>query len=199
MTAEDASYADRRRAAIEGAAYALLAEKGYKATSMLAIARRAKASNETLYNWYGNKQQLFASLVRSNAKNVVSFLDGALELDGDEDVWALLDRLGPALLTLVTSERAIALNRAAVGDVHDTGTLGKSLSDGGREAVVSRLTVALDRAGLAKSSEIAEMWINLLIGDWQIRLVTGAITTPSEAAMAERSKMAIHALRQLYG
>lgn len=45
-----------RRERIEETAYAVLKESGYKAASLLAIARRASVSNETLYNWYGNKQ-----------------------------------------------------------------------------------------------------------------------------------------------
>ncbi|MEQ8740678.1 MAG: helix-turn-helix domain-containing protein, partial [Hoeflea sp.] len=55
-----------RQAQIEQAAYEVLEEKGYAATSMLAIAKRARASNETLYNWYGDKTGLFRALVVRN-------------------------------------------------------------------------------------------------------------------------------------
>ncbi|MCP4433742.1 MAG: TetR/AcrR family transcriptional regulator, partial [Gammaproteobacteria bacterium] len=44
-----------RQYRIEEATYELLAESGYHACSMLSIAKRAKASNETLYRWYGDK------------------------------------------------------------------------------------------------------------------------------------------------
>ncbi|WP_404927319.1 TetR/AcrR family transcriptional regulator [Mesorhizobium sp. ORM16] len=57
-----------RRERIEEAAYAVLRETGYKSASLLAIAKRASASNETLYNWYGNKQTLFRSLIEANAE-----------------------------------------------------------------------------------------------------------------------------------
>ena len=59
-----------RRMRIENAAYAVLRDKGYKGTSMLAIAKKAGCSNETLYRWYGNKQTLLASLVVANAEAV---------------------------------------------------------------------------------------------------------------------------------
>ena len=48
-----------RQQQIEDAAYEVLEAKGYDGTSMLGIARQARASNETLYNWYGDKQGLF--------------------------------------------------------------------------------------------------------------------------------------------
>ena len=45
----------KRREQIETAAYELLRGKSHISTLMLAIARHAGASNETLYRWYGNK------------------------------------------------------------------------------------------------------------------------------------------------
>ncbi len=48
----------------------MLDAKGYAGASMLAIARQAKASNETLYNWYGDKNGLFRALVVRNAGEV---------------------------------------------------------------------------------------------------------------------------------
>ena len=54
----------QRQSEIETAAYALLDEFGYGGISMLKIAKRAKASNETIYRWYGDKLGLFKSLVK---------------------------------------------------------------------------------------------------------------------------------------
>ena len=51
---------------IEQAAYELIDEFGYDGISMLKIAKRAKASNETLYKWYGDKKGLFSALVETN-------------------------------------------------------------------------------------------------------------------------------------
>ncbi len=56
-----------RQQLIFAATYRLLAEKGYKGTSMLAVAKAAGASNETMYNWYGNKQGLLAAMIEDNA------------------------------------------------------------------------------------------------------------------------------------
>ena len=69
---------EKRRRQIEAAAYDVLRQKGYRATSMLAIAKEAGASNETLYKWYGNKQNLFQALVIANAQDVVDHLDRSI-------------------------------------------------------------------------------------------------------------------------
>ncbi len=67
-----------RQKQIAEAAYDVLAEKGYAGASMLSIAKKAKASNETLYRWYGNKQGLFRDLVAQNAELVAEQLEEEL-------------------------------------------------------------------------------------------------------------------------
>ena len=136
---------EKRRREIEEAAYAVLAEKGFKATSMLAIAKRASASNETLYRWYGSKSDLFSALVEKNAADVRRHLEAAMAEDGD--AMEALRGLGPLLLQLVTGDRAIALNRAAAGDAAESGLLGKAIARSGK-AQVMPLIAPDHRAGL---------------------------------------------------
>ncbi len=199
-------YSARRRAAIEAAAYEVLAEKGYKAASMLEIAKRAGASNQTLYKWYGNKQGLFRALVEGNAAAAKTLLEDHLGVaaNGGEAV-ATLRAFGPVLLTALMSERAIALNRAAAGDVHDTATLGPALAASGRDAVVPLIAELLSRADeagalhIADASAAAETYVSLLIGDLQVRRVTGAIAAPSRAEIAQRSANALDTMMRLFG
>lgn len=121
-----------RQAEIAEAAYALVGEKGFGGTSMLAVAKRAKASNETLYRWYGDKIGLFTALIEDNAAGVQDLLEDALSKGSDPI--ETLAALGPRLFELLTSDRAIALNRAAAAD--GTGELGAALTRAGREKVM---------------------------------------------------------------
>ena len=189
-----------RQDQIEKAAYAVLDERGYAGTSMLAIARAAKASNETLYSWYGDKTGLFAALVRRNAAEVKALLEDQIAAQGD--AVDALARLGPLLLHLVTSERAVALNRAAAAD--PTGALGRAIAAEGRETVaplIARVIAlgreqghfAFDDAALA-----CETWLDLLIGDMQIRRVVGRMPQPDEAAIAARAEAALAHFRRLF-
>ena len=196
-------YAARRLAAIKEAAFEILAEKGYKAASMLEIARRAKASNETLYKWFGNKQALFKALVEDNAREARELLEKALS-DGSDPIDAL-SRLGPVLLEIVTGEKAIALNRAAAGDVFETATLGGTIADYGREAILPLLTAVFERAGkegmlaIDDPREAAETYVNLLIGDLQIRRVIGVSPPPARKQAEARTARAVKQLRRICG
>ena len=194
---------EARRREIEDAAYEVLANKGYKATSMLAIAKRASASNETLYKWYGNKQTLFRSLVEENARAVQGMIQKSLA--GEADPLEAIRGLGPVLLRLVTGPKAVTLNRAVVGDVHETGTLRKTLAQAGKGAVAPQIALLFLKAqdqGLMNFDEpedVAEIYLNLLIGDLQILRVTGVREALEETEIARRAARAFDLICRLYG
>ncbi|VAX02684.1 Transcriptional regulator, AcrR family [hydrothermal vent metagenome] len=182
----------KKQQRIEQAAYDLLEEHGYEGISMLKIAKRAKSSNETLYRWYGDKKGLFRSLVQNNARHVKEFL----ELDADENRPALetLEVLGPRLLSLLVGDRAIALNRAAAGD--PSGEVGQALALSGRDTVLPLIEDVFVRLcektahPVSEAVKLAEVYLRLLVGDLQIRRVTGAISKPSKAVIAKRAEEA---------
>lgn len=188
-----------RQEQIEAAAYAVLEAKGYGGTSMLGIAKQAKASNETLYNWYGDKQGLFQALVTRNAEELRTHLEA--ELQTDHDALSILGSLGPRLLTLLTGDRSVALNRAAAAD--SSGELGATLAAAGRDAVFPLLEQVLLRARnegqltFEHSDEAVGLYLDLLIGDQQIRRVIGRLPSPSHAFCAERAKRAVRHLCRL--
>jgi len=190
-----------RQQQIETAAYKVLESKGYGGTSMLGIAKQARASNETLYNWYGDKQGLFQALVTRNADEVKQHLQD--ELETDNDVLSILGTLGPKLLDLLTGDRAVALNRAAAAD--SSGELGAAISQSSREAVFPLLKKVLERARddgqltFDQPADAVGLYLDLLIGDQQIRRVIGRLERPSEAFRLERSDRAVRHLRQLLG
>lgn len=190
-----------RQQQIETAAYKVLESKGYGGTSMLGIAKQARASNETLYNWYGDKQGLFQALVTRNADEVKQHLQD--ELGTDNDALSILGTLGPKLLDLLTGDRAVALNRAAAAD--SSGELGAAISQSGREAVFPLLKKVLEQARddgqltFDQPADAVGLYLDLLIGDQQIRRVIGRLERPSEAFRLERSDRAVRHLRQLLG
>lgn len=190
-----------RQQQIEAAAYEVLEAKGYGGTSMQGIAKQARASNETLYNWYGDKQGLFRALVTRNAEEVRTLLEA--ELETENDALSILGTLGPKLLKLLTGDRAIALNRAAAAD--NSGELGATLSKAGREAVFPLLERVLLRARedgqlrFDHSGDAVGLYLDLLIGDQQIRRVIGQLPAPAEEFCQARAQRAVRLLRQLLG
>ena len=200
---------DQRKEEIEAAAYALLAEVGYKKISMLAIAKKASVSNETLYKWYDNKQNLFASLVKKNADIVGKEL--IMAIDNHLDTIETLQVIGPFLLKIITSEKVIMLNRAAAIDVNECNTLGKTISEQGRMKVTP-LLIAIFQQGIDENvfknternqdiidaQNIAQLYLNLLIGDIQIQRLIGTKDILKPGEILHRSNRALKCLKQLY-
>lgn len=185
-----------RETAIENAAYKVLIEKGFKGASMLAVARAAKASNETMYSWYGDKVGLFAALIARNAHRVEAELTASRAAGGAG--LDALDRVGRALLAMLVDDRAIALNRAAAAD--QSGVLGAALATGGRERIAPLLGALIGEAAPEATDHgaRAETYIALLVGDVQIRRVIGATKAPSPAQIDARANRAMARFRALY-
>lgn len=194
MTSDDDGRSGREASIFE-AAYGLVAERGYAATSMLAIAKAARASNETLYRWYGDKRGLFARMVEENARATRARLEAALAPGGDP--LECLREAAPILLAMLLGERAISLNRAAAAD--ETGELGRALAANGREAVVPLLGVLLAgamEAGMIRApspQQAAEWYVALLVGDLQVRRVNRVLAEPSADEIAARTDAAFPA------
>ena len=187
-----------RQDAIAAAAYRLLEQHGFAATTMQAIAREARASMETFYRWYGDKTGLFRALIARNTDEVAAALDGLPDAGIDR-----LHRTGAALLTMLLGDRAVALNRAAAADA--SGTLGAVLAEGGRNALLPRLQAVVQQAqatgALAAHADtvtLTEHWLAFLIGDLQIRRVTGALPPLPPDTIAARAETAAALLVRLY-
>lgn len=175
----------KRHDAIGQAAYALLAEHGYAGTSMLRIAKRAKASNETLYRWYGNKDGLFRAMVDDNAAQTRSLLLKAIA-DRD-DPRRTLEKVAPVFLNMLLGERAILLNRAAAAD--PTGALGAAISAGGRQQIMPLLEQVITQIGPGgelSPAEASRLFLSLLVEDLQIKRVIHECPAPTAAEVEIR-------------
>lgn len=190
-----------RMAEIETAAYALFAQNGFEGTSMLAVAKQAKASNETMYRWYGDKNGLFDSMVKRNAAHVRTMLGKAIK----ERVAPLptLEKLAPVLLSMLLSEKAILLNRAAASD--PTGGLGQLLAKSGREDVLPLIEELLQDAIQSDAlkppddGDIGALFMHLLVGDQQIRRVIGTMAEPTQSDVTAQATRAIRQFVALCG
>ncbi len=188
----------RRREIIEHA-FAMLAEDGYAAFSMQALAKVSRSSKETLYGWFGGKAGLYEAMVEENAARLI--LPSAEAADGVAE----LSRFGADLLSMLLGERAVLLNRVAAAEAGVDAALGAFLAEKGRDRVMPKLAVyfqALEKQGVIcteASEEPAEIWLSLLVGDLQIRRATGAIGLPAEAEIRVRSARSATMIFRLCG
>lgn len=192
-----------RRAQIEAAAFKVLEKVGYKKASMLQIAKQAKASNETLYAWYGNKQSLFSGLIAANAQGVEEALEGAIA--GVVDPADALIGIGTLMLQFTATEKAIIINRAAVADVLETGLLARAIEENARQVMYRWLTalmIRLEASGRyrfdAGPDEAAEVYVGLLIGELQMQQSLGSIPSYDQGRIEQRARRARDLFERLY-
>lgn len=184
---------------IEATAYDLLARNGYDGTSMLAVAKAARASNETMYRWYGDKNGLFLSMVRQNARAVREAMEALSQADAPP--LEALEEIAKVLSGMLLGERAIALNRAAAADA--SGALGAALLAGGRAEVLPLIEEFLARAvrkgvlAPPQEGKMAPLFMHLVIGDQQIRRAIGGLPPPAAKEVRAHVKVAMAQFRRL--
>lgn len=192
-----------RRAHILDVAAKVLAERGYRDTTMLEVARRSSASKETLYAWFGDKLGLFEAVIRRNAGRVRLALNG--HLDGDTSVDLTLTEFGRALAAHLLCDNAVAINRAAISEASSGPSLAGSLSKLGREPIQRILVRYLERChargtvDIEDPNEAVDTFAGLLLGDAQTRRLLGVIDAPSETDVERRAKRAAQKFLRLYG
>lgn len=198
---------EKKKRAIYEAAHKVLSDKGYKGTSMLAVAKAAKASNETMYNWFGDKQGLLADMIRANGNEIEILLEKQFPKSSAstaKDFTDTLDAIGATLLQILTNDNMVALNRAAAADASSGNVLGKLLQENCRNGI-SLLLADFFSQGIAAGhlvqehpDEIAEVYLALLLGDLQIRRVTGVMKQPEEANARIHSQRVSEIILQLF-
>jgi AcrR family transcriptional regulator len=106
---------NRRREAIIDAARQVFFESGYTATSMSTIAARLGGSKGTLYNYFGNKQELLEALVRDFWTRWADGMLGAtLEGSPAENLTAFAEQY----LTHLFSDQGVKLLSGLVAESH---------------------------------------------------------------------------------
>jgi len=193
---------EKRRDEILNVAIKVLSERGYHDASTLEIARRASASKETLYAWFGDKQGLFEAVIRRNAQAVQAVLTRHLESDAPTEL-VLVD-FGRALLQLLLGDSAVAINRAAISEARSDPRLAQILASAGREATLRSFIRFLERQQeggalrMEAPAQAAEDFLGLLIGDTQIRRLLGLVGAPKKAQIVARAARAAKNFLLLY-
>ncbi len=192
---------DARRREVLTAALGELVEKGAAGVTMAGVARRADASKETLYAWFGSRDDLLGELIEANADDSVDHVSQALD-GAPDDVAAAREALiayARALLTLLTSPASIELNRTAMTTPSLAGRL---LASGRHRAgpVVEEFLHRLNSAGLLRIDDPEQAYrtlYGLVVRDSQIRALLGE-GAPSLAQIDADAKVAIEAFLALH-
>lgn len=128
-----ASRGTRKRRVIARAAATVFVRDGYVATSMDEVAAVAGVGKQTVYNYFGNKEQLFLAVINEAISGVLEeFLATlATSFPGSEDLEGDLVRLGLILLTRVLDPELMAVRRLVIAEVGRFPQLGQAWYESG--------------------------------------------------------------------
>lgn len=167
---------EARRNEILDAAFEEFSQRGYAGASMAAIARRARASKETLYAWFENKETLFNTLFASRIDGIASHATAAAERDPSpanvlpviaEDVIRFMLAVEPFSRAMgggEASEAALRLVGQTIGEwrARFVGYILECRASG---------FIAFDDDPF----EIVSLFVAMAEGEWSLRLATGMI------------------------
>ena len=203
-TAPD-DWTERQRQVLD-ATLSLLIENAANIT-MIGVARRASCSKETLYKWFGDRNGLLVATVRYQASKVkVEPFDA--EGMSEAKLTSVLLGFATDLLTILTGEISIALNRLAIAQAHqgaDSINMGSIVLQNGRFSTGPRLKPALEagmKAGLLRQSDSEDAFrsfYGLVVRDVHIRVLLGDTMTFTENEISTEADRAVQQFFHLYG
>jgi AcrR family transcriptional regulator len=172
---------DRRQEILQ-VAFQVFADSGYAGATMLEIARRARASKETLYAWFQNKEKLFESLLLSRVSEIEAKLPKAVVDNPEPEIF--LPAIAEAILRVTTTPDWIAMMRIAVAEASRFPELRRIMANlfMAREGLIAYFTKCRCR-GLMEFEDAAAMvglFLSMVDGDWPDRLLFGMIDEVSE-------------------
>ncbi|MDQ6701639.1 MAG: TetR/AcrR family transcriptional regulator [Pseudomonadota bacterium] len=162
----------KRREEIAAIAERIFLERGFTETTMQLVAARAGASKETLYRHFGNKEELFAEIVRRRSARITGGQDG--ELDMNETPREVLGRLGLSLLDFLTCADSLSFSRVMVAEAVRAPELGRIFYAQGPARVhreLARYLGCATRRGELHCPEpqlAAKLFLGAIVANYQI-------------------------------
>jgi AcrR family transcriptional regulator len=168
----------RKHEAILDAAVEVLAERGVHAP-IEEVARRAGVSKQTVYNHYGSKTELVRTIMARRR----DALTAVLELAGpDDSPLETLTVYAKSILEVIITPASVSLLRMGVTSALEMPEMAHAIYDAGMRAARRRLAIylstrAADLLDIGNPADAAEMFVSMVVGGAQIRLLMGL---PSE-------------------
>jgi len=167
---------EERRREILDAAFEEFSTKGYAGASMGAIARRARASKETLYAWFENKETLLNILFATRLDGMTSRAAAAAEQDPSAANILPIVAEDVIRFMLMIEPLSQAMGLADAGDKAVT-LLGETIG-AERQRFAEYLLRRREEGDIKFNDdplELASLFVAMAEGEWSLRLAMGWI------------------------
>ncbi|WP_143182776.1 TetR/AcrR family transcriptional regulator [Parasphingorhabdus marina] len=170
---------------------------GFSASTIEAIAARAEVSKVTVYNWFKDKENLFAQVVRKECDVMRrNFVVDDLE---DRSLRDILLHAARGMLDFLLREEMVRFERVLAAEVSRDPKIGEYFLDNGPRTLLAALTQLLNLAiekGEIKSDDplaSAEMFAGLVMGRLDLFLRYGHTVCLSPEDRQKRAERAVDA------
>lgn len=183
MAAKQPSVSERKRAAIMAAAREVFITVGYANASMDGIAAAADVSKQTVYNHFGSKEDLFASIIQSSCGQLMQPLHDADAASGPPE--PVLRRLAHMYLDMMQLSKRAHFYRTMLVEAHRVPELARIYYESGPGLAVTVLADYFERQtrrGVLKVENprvVAEQFFGMLNGHLLLRAVLGIEPKPA--------------------
>jgi AcrR family transcriptional regulator len=187
-TAENRAKAARRDEILD-AAFEEFSQHGYAGASMAAIARRARASKETLYAWFENKETLFNTLFAARVGAIASHVTAAAERDPSPAnvLPVIAEDVIRFMLAVEPFSRAMGGGQASDAALRQVGqTIGEW-----RARFVGYILLCRDSGYIAFDDdpfELVSLFVAMAEGEWSLRLATGMLDAITDRMIADHAQ-----------
>lgn len=186
----------QKKKGILTAATDLFIERGYDGVSVDAIVKKVGGSKSNIYNYFGGKEGLFCAIVEDLSEQILSPL---VEADVDNlPPREALTAIGEQVMSVVLSDRAIALLRIVIAQNQQFPELGRLFFTSGPKPRCDALAKYLQEQqnqGKLKpcdSHRAATQFVGLFLGVTQMQRLLGITDAPSQAEIKAIVKDAVN-------
>jgi AcrR family transcriptional regulator len=148
---------------------------GYGGSTVDELAAAAQVTKRTLYAYFGDKDALFAAMVRDLAATV------SLDAVGDDDTLA---SLAARIVTRLHSDELVGLHRLVIGESSRFPELALILHSSGDARHIARLAEHIRAEHGPGREALAEPLFSLLLGEKHRRRLLGIDPAPGPAQVA---------------
>jgi AcrR family transcriptional regulator len=154
--------------AILEAATELFLDKGFKDVSITNIVQKAGCSRETVYRYFENKEEIFASIISNLMETYLTAMELAISLQTEDLREGLID-WSLSLLESTTDEKYIQFRRLVISEVNTRPEHGKLYFDmtykKGTKAVADYFRLFQKRGRLKKieSNRLAAYFVGMIL------------------------------------
>ena len=192
-TASRAVRQEARQEEFLRAATEVFFKSGFAGASVDEIIAKVGGSKRTIYSYFGNKEQLFATVVREIVRNAMGPLAEADFVRADLE--ATLQEAGLRYLGVIMSPEALQLYRTVVGEGSRFPDLAKVFFEDGPGRMSANLARVLEERGgewgiaAGDPERLADHFLGMIRDDLHLQVVLGLRPppTPDEARAAVES------------